>query len=413
MDTSEKKVFVDTNILLSNLDYLSSIPFVVSGKTLIELEDIKTNRNKTEDLRQKARQAIRFIRDYEFCEVANEPMFEVFDIIARYGIEDNADGIICATAYLYNKHDKIRFVTNDISCSNIAKNILGLEVEWLSESCQKLEYTGFKEVVMDDESMAYFYEHQNENRYDLTINEYLIIKNSNGDVVDVNRWDGESFVTLYKKPVKSIYFDKLKPKDVYQSCLIDSIMNNTITAIQGKAGAGKSLISLMCCMALIENGKYDRIVVLHNPTKARGASDSGYYPGTDVEKAMCNSVGQMLITKFGDRFGVEVLIQQGKLKIVSLADCRGMEIRDNEILYITESQNTTVDLIKLALSRVSSGAKVIIEGDYLSQTDSYVFDGNNNGLRRVIEAFKGHEEFGYIELQNIWRSKIAELCELL
>lgn len=407
-------IFVDTNVLLSNLDYLSSLPFVIAGKTLIELEDIKTNKNKTEDLRQKARWAIKFIRDYGHCEVANESIENIRKVIGEFGIEDNADGYICSTAYLYQeKHKDLTFVTNDISCLNIAKNILGLNVEWLDESYKKLDYTGFKEEVMDDESMAFFYEHQYENIYGLETNEYLIIKNSDGEIVDANRWDGQSFVPLYKKQVKSIYFDKLKPKDIYQSCLIDSIMNNTITAIQGKAGAGKSLISLMCCMALIENGKYDRIVILHNPTKARGASDSGYYPGTDVEKAMCNSVGQMLITKFGDRFGVEVLIQHGKLKIVSLADCRGMEIRDNEVLYITESQNTTVDLIKLALSRVSSGAKVIIEGDYLSQTDSYVFDGNNNGLRRVIEAFKGHEEFGYIELQNIWRSKIAELCELL
>ena len=40
-------------------------------------------------------------------------------------------------------------------------------------------------------------------------------------------------------------------------------------------------------------------------------------------------------------------------------------------------------------------------------------DGKNNGLRRVIEAFKGNSEFGYIELQNIWRSKLAQLAELL
>ena len=73
----------------------------------------------------------------------------------------------------------------------------------------------------------------------------------------------------------------------------------------------------------------------------------------------------------------------------------------------------SIDLIKLCLSRVSSGAKVFIEGDYLSQVDSNAFDGNNNGLKRMIDVFKGHEEFGYVQLQNVWRSKIAELCELL
>ena len=96
-----------------------------------------------------------------------------------------------------------------------------------------------------------------------------------------------------------------------------------------------------------------------------------------------------------------------------MADCRGMEISDSEILCITESQNTSIDLIKLCLSRVSSGAKVFIEGDYLSQVDSNAFDGNNNGLKRMINVFNGYEEFGYVQLQNVWRSKIAKLCELL
>ena len=58
-------------------------------------------------------------------------------------------------------------------------------------------------------------------------------------------------------------------------------------------------------------------------------------------------------------------------------------------------------------------AKVFIECDYLSQGDSNVFDCYNNGLKRMIDVFKGHEEFGYVQLQNVWRSKIAELCELL
>jgi len=289
---------------------------------------------------------------------------------------------------------------------------LGLDVEWF-ENKETNDYTGFKEIIMSDEEMAYFYEHQDENMYNLLVNEYIIIRNPAGEIVDSYRWNGEEYCSLYKKQIKSTYFDKLKPKDIYQSCLVDSIMNNTITATSAPPGAGKSLLSLMCIFNLIENGKYDRMVLLYNPSKAKGAFDQGYYSGNAVEKGLQQSVGQMLATKFGDQFGVELLIQQGKIKLVSLADCRGMEIRDNEILYMTETQNTTVELIKLALSRVSSGAKVIIEGDYKTQVDSYLFEGKNNGLKRVIDAFKGHEEFGYIELQNIWRSKIAQLAEAL
>ena len=139
----------------------------------------------------------------------------------------------------------------------------------------------------------------------------------------------------------------------------------------------------------------------------------GYYSGDSLSKSLQNSIGQVLVTKFGDPYIIDYLIQQDKLRLVSMADARGMEIRDNEILWITECQNTSIDLIKLCLTRVSDEAKIIIEGDYTSQVDSFVFEGTNNGLKRVIEVFSGHEEFGYVQLQNIWRSKIAELCELL
>lgn len=128
---------------------------------------------------------------------------------------------------------------------------------------------------------------------------------------------------------------------------------------------------------------------------------------------MQNSIGNILNTKFGDRLAVDMLIQQDKLRIVSMADARGMEIRDNEILYITECQNTSIDLLKLSLQRVSQDAKIIIEGDIFSQVDSFEFEGRKNGMRRSIEVLKGKPEFGYIELKNVWRSKIAEMVDIM
>lgn len=414
-----ERLFLDTNVLLEGAEYFADKNFLISSETLRELENIKNNRNKTEDIRAAARSVTRWLADnYDKYEVINH-CDAVYDELCNIGVsylDDEPDIRICGDAWLASKlypNDEIIFITYDLSCRNIAKNIFGLNVEWFDDNKEDIDYTGFKEISMSDEEMAYFYEHQNENIYDLLVNEYLIVKDKNNEVVDTYRWDSERFQPLYKKQVKSTYFDKLKPKDVYQSCVIDSIMNNTITAISAPPGAGKSLLSLMCAMNLIETGKYDRIVILFNATKTKGAFDQGYYSGNAIEKSLQQFLGHMLATKFGDQFGVELLIQQGKIKIVSLADCRGMEVRDNEILYMTECQNTTVDLMKIALSRVSAGAKVIIEGDYKTQVDSYLFEGKNNGLRRVIEAFKGREEFGYIELQNIWRSKLAQLAELL
>lgn len=405
------KLFLDTNVLLQcEIDHFSSTPFVVSSETLRELESIKVNRNKTSDVRYAARHAIHWLAE-------NHDKYEVesrIEVPAQcQALGDTPDVRICSSAYYYNIDEPILFMTRDLSCRNMAEKIFDLQVEWVMDDSDEEEYTGFTEITMSEEEMAYFYEHQNENIYSLLDNQYLIMRDEAGEVVDTYRWDGEGYDPLFKKTIKSAYFEKLKPKDIYQSLVVDSIMKNTITAISAPPGAGKSLLSLMCAMHLIENGKYDHLVILYNPTKTVGAFDMGFYGGNAIEKGLQQFLGQMLSTKFGDLFGVELLIQQGKLKIVSLADCRGMEIRDNEILYMTECQNTTVDLMKIALSRVSSGAKIIIEGDYKTQVDSHIFEGNNNGLRRVIHGLKGCREFGYVELQNVWRSKIAELCEKL
>ena len=411
-----KKKFYDTNAILDLQDKMFEYDFCISSISLQEMENIKTSGRKDEETKYKARKALHLLDE-------NKDKYEVViytTAMENYIIEKQLEvtpdtKIIASCAFsrgLLPQDTDFVFVTNDIACKMIASKIFDLEVESIGEN--KLdEYKGFIEKSLSEEDMAYFYEHISENIFGLLINQYVILKDGKDEIVDAYRWNGTQHEPLFKRNIQSLYFDKLKSKDIYQSCAIDSLMNCTITAITGKAGSGKSLLALMSAMYLIEKGKYDRIVVMFNPTKTRGASDMGFYSGDFIDKAMQNSIGQILTTKFGDRYAVDLLLSQNKLKLVSMADCRGMEISDSEILWITESQNTSIDLIKLCLSRVSSGAKVFIEGDYLSQVDSNSFDGNNNGLKRMIDVFKGHEEFGYVQLQNVWRSKIAELCELL
>ena len=412
----ENVYFYDTNAVLELQNKIFDQHFYISSVTLEELEKIKTSSRHDETVKYKARKILHLLDEY--TDKYDVVMYQnvIGDIINEKLIEITPDSkIVACCSFIQNLipcDQQLVFCTNDIACKMIASKIFGLEVESVGEN--KLdEYKGFIEKSLSEEEMAYFYEHISENIYGLFINQYLILKDGKDEIVDAYRWNGAQHELLFKRNIQSLYFDKLKSKDIYQSCAIDSLMNCTITAITGKAGSGKSLLALMSAMYLIEKGKYDRIVVMFNPTKTRGASDMGYYGGDFIDKAMQNSIGQILTTKFGDRYAVDLLLSQNKLKLVSMADCRGMEISDSEILWITESQNTSIDLIKLCLSRVSSGAKVFIEGDYLSQVDSNAFDGNNNGLKRMIDVFKGHEEFGYVQLQNVWRSKIAELCELL
>lgn len=412
------KLFLDTNALLNLQEAAFKESFVISQKTLEEIEKIKNDSRKDGEIKYKARQIAHLLDEkygeYEVVKVDSD----IKTIIENFDLEETPDNIILASAFKYNNEiQSIIVCTDDLNCKFISKNIFELSTKGVNELnlVKNLdEYKGYKEVTLSDEEMSYFYLHLNENIYNCEVNEYLIIKKSDGEIVDTLRWDGIEFKKVCNKTVKSQMFgDKIKPKDTYQALAIDSIMNNTMTALSGKAGSGKSLLSLISIMNLIESGKYDRVVIMFNPTKARGASDMGYYSGDATEKALQNSIGSILTTKFGDRFAVDLLLQQDRIRLVSMADVRGMEVRDNEILYITECQNTSVELLKLCLSRASSECKIVIEGDYNSQADSYLFDGNLNGMKRAIEVLKGEQEFGYVYLPNVWRSKIASLVDKL
>ena len=413
----ECKLFLDTNALLNLGENAFKERFIIAQKTLEEIENIKISSNKDNEIKYKARNIARLLDANEngYDVIAYSP--EIKRIIDNHFLSETPDNIILASAYYCNLNEPVLVCSDDLNCKFISRNIFGLTTKGINEInlVKNLdEYTGYKDVTLSDEEMSYFYLHLNENIYGCLMNEYLIIRKSDGEVVDTLRWNGTEFKKVCNKTVKSTMFgDKIKPKDVYQSCVIDSIYNNTMTAISGKAGSGKSLLSLVTIMNLIETGKYDRVVIMYNPTKARGAVDMGYYSGSAIEKGMQNSIGSILTTKFGDRFAVDMLIQQDKIRLISMADVRGMEVRDNEILYISEAQNTSIELLKLCLSRASSECKIIIEGDYDSQVDSYLFDGTSNGMKRAIEVLKGEEEFGYVHLPNIWRSKIAALVDKL
>ena len=407
-----KKV-IDTNILINYPEVILENDCIIPSVVISELENIKTGNKRTEDVKFQARVAVRMLEDnsdkYEIFVVDNL----IYDIVSKdFQLPITNDNLIIGCAFKINKDiEPIVFITNDLICKQMGK-VFGLTVESYGNNKNEDTYTGFKEVQLTDDEMAELYENGTVNIYGCLINQYLIVKDLDGEEKDVLKWNGERFIPIYNKPIKTMTFgDKIKAKDIYQQMAIDSLLSNTITAISGNAGSGKSLLSLVVAMQLIETGKYDTLVVLTNPTKAKGACDVGFYTGDMTSKLMQNSIGNILVTKFGDRYAVDLMIQQNKIKLVSMADCRGMEIRDNEILWITECQNTSSELLKLCLSRVSGLAKVMIEGDFGSQTDSYAFEGNKNGMKRAIEVLKGEDIFGFVELQNVWRSKIACLVD--
>ena len=138
----------------------------------------------------------------------------------------------------------------------------------------------------------------------------------------------------------------------------------------------------------------------------------GFYPGSRDEKLLESSVGNILASKLGDSYMVERMIAEGRLILLPMCDIRGYSTSNmNAGIWITEAQNLDISLMKLALQRIGEDSICIIDGDYNAQVDSEQYAGKNNGMRRLSEVFRDHQFYGEIELQNIYRSQIAQLAE--
>ena len=415
----KKRKFFDTNAILDLQDKMFEDDFCISSISLQEMENIKTSGRKDEETKYKARKALHLLDE-------NKDKYEVViyttameNYIVEKQLEITPDTkIIASCAFskgLLPQDTDFVFVTNDIACKMIASKIFSLEVESVGEN--KLdEYKGFVEKSLSEDEMAYFYEHLQENVFDLYTNEYLILKNDKNQIVDKFRWDGCEYQNVKFPTIKSNYFGSVKPYngDIYQQMVLNSLSYNQVTMVKGAAGTGKSYLAIGYLMWLLEKRKIEKIIVFCNTVATANSAKLGYYPGTKDEKLIDSSIGNMLSAKLGDSFGLEQMIAQGKIQLLPLSDIRGFDTNGMSAgVYITEAQNMDISLMKLALQRIGEDSVCIIDGDYNAQVDLSQYAGSNNGMRRMSEVFRGQDFYGEVELQNIYRSRIAKIAELM
>ena len=398
--------FLDTNSILADCTDISNV--LISSKTLDELENIKSSSHKDNDIKYKARVAVRAIREQK-PEIVIVQKSD-YDKIEELGLEITNDNLIIASAWRYSQENSIVFVTNDVLCSLIAKTYFGLDVEELKLKNDDV-YKGFRVVQPTDEELSQVYSKDNcENIFGCLVNEYVIINDSDGNFCDVVKWTGEKYATLNTKPFKSRAFSNVKPLDEIQRCAFDSIVTNDITVLYGRSGSGKTTIPLSYIMSNVESQKYKKCVIIYDFETLKGAKTLGFTPGTLNEKIITQgAIGNILSSKFGDMSEVERLMASGMIEIIPTANIRGYEISSDEICFVTEGQNLDTYTLKTIIQRCKAGAKIIIEGDIIEQHDN----NREVGLLKMIEVFKGYKSFGCVKLKNNYRSEIGELADRL
>ena len=384
--------------------------FYISSTSLQELEHIKVSRNKEEQVKYAARKILHILDENESSYNVIVTDSKIIDIINQHGLENTPDNQICACA---STIEDVVFITNDIACKSIARHIFGLKTETVKEEEKDL-YTGFIEKSLSETEMAYFYEHLQENVYDLLANQYLVLKDDDNKKVDIMVWRDEMYQNVKFPTIRSNYFGNVKPLngDVFQQMALNSFSNNQITMIKGAAGTGKSYLAVGYLMWLLEKRKIEKIIVFCNTVATANSAKLGYYPGTKDEKLLDSSIGNMLSAKLGDSFGLEEMMAKGRIQLLPMSDIRGFDTNGMCAgIYITEAQNMDISLMKLALQRIGEDSICIIDGDYNAQVDLSQYAGSNNGMRRMSEVFRGQDFYGEVELQNIYRSKIAKIAE--
>ena len=269
--------FYDTCSLLldANNIFKNKEKFIISSVTLEELEEIKVSSNKDSDIKYAARYVSR-----ELDEHADEYHVHIFKESMLNPIRDrdisiNNDMKILATAIDYQKHDDdIIFVTNDLALKNIAK-LFFYSHQITSIKEEDDEYCGYIDKALNDQAMEEFYSYPTNNYFNANINQYIIVRNQQREIVDRKVWTGEGYRNITFESFDSKHFGKIKPLDVQQQFAADSFTHNKLTLIKGKPGSGKTILALGYLFGQLEKHQIDHIIIFCNTVAAKNSAKLG------------------------------------------------------------------------------------------------------------------------------------------
>ena len=185
----------------------------------------------------------------------------------------------------------------------------------------------------------------------------------------------------------------IQPRTPNQKQYVDAIQSHELAFGIGPAGTGKTFLAVACALRALETRQVQRLI-LSRPVVEAGER-LGFLPGDFLEKV--NPYLRPLYDAFYSMIGPErfrLWRESDIIEIVPLAYMRGRTFNDAFII-LDEAQNTTVGQIKLALTRLGEGSRMVVTGD-TTQTD--LAEGTASGLVRVMEILKGVEGVAFYHL---------------
>jgi len=228
--------------------------------------------------------------------------------------------------------------------------------------------------------------------------DYVIRMVSEGSTEQLSELDDDCFlVTARGKPVKA--------KTVGQKKYVEAIRKNTIVICAGPAGTGKTYLAVAMAVKALRSHEISRIILTRPAVEA--GEKLGFLPG-DLQSKI-DPYLRPLYDALYEMMGPETvarLMEKMTIEIAPLAYMRGRTL-DDSFIILDEAQNTTGEQMKMFLTRLGSGSKIVVTGD-LTQTD--LPDGKKSGLGAAVKILSGIEDIAVHEFteRDVVRHRLVQ-----
>jgi phosphate starvation-inducible PhoH-like protein len=188
---------------------------------------------------------------------------------------------------------------------------------------------------------------------------------------------------------------KIRPKTLNQKRYVDAIDENTVVFGIGPAGTGKTYLAMAKAVQALQAKRVNRIILTRPAVEA--GERLGFLPGTLTEKIdpylrpLYDALHDML-----DPDSIPRLMAAGTIEVAPLAYMRGRTLNDAFII-LDEAQNTSAEQMKMFLTRLGFGSKIVVTGD-VTQVD--LPTGTQSGLRIVQEILSDIDDVHFAQLTS-------------
>ena len=198
---------------------------------------------------------------------------------------------------------------------------------------------------------------------------------------------------------------RVAPRSVNQKRYVDAVRNNTVTFGIGPAGTGKTFLAIACAVAALGRREVNRIILTRPAVEA--GERLGFLPGDLMAKVdpylrpLFDALNDML-----DPEKVSSHLEKGVIEVAPLAFMRGRTLNDSFVI-LDEAQNTTPEQMKMFLTRLGFGSRMVVTGD-VTQVD--LPKDQQSGLMVVGEILDSIKEIEFVRFgtEDVVRHKLVQ-----